>query len=267
METLRIYFKLIHMALKAMAQFRANFLIGVGGIIFYHTINLTAIGVILSRFHDLAGWTMWEIVFLYGIWTAGNSIYSLLFLHIGGLQYFVTEGWFDRFLLRPISPFLQLLGAEVDLNGAADLLSGILFISLAMTNLSLEFGLVQWLFLLVALISGALVSTGITWALSSAAFWTGRSMALVNTAMTLNWQMTQQYPLEMFGRGFRVVVTCFIPVAFLNYYPARWLLGKTTPDDPLYFLSFLSPFVAAALLGIAALVWKAGLRRYSSTGS
>ena len=34
------------------------------------------------RFHDLAGWTMWEIVFLYGIWMMGNSLYSLLFLHV-----------------------------------------------------------------------------------------------------------------------------------------------------------------------------------------
>ncbi len=79
--------------------------------------------------------------------------------------------------------------------------------------------------------------------------------------------MTRQYPLEMFRRGFRVLVTDLIPFAFLNYYPARWLLGKTIPGDPWYFLSFLSPLVTLALLGIAGVVWQKGIRRYSSTGS
>jgi ABC-2 type transport system permease protein len=262
-----MYFKLIGIALKSMTQFRANFLIGIGGIIFYHTFNLLTIGVILGRFHDLAGWTTWEIVFMYGLWTAGNCIYSLLFLHIQQLEHYIIDGTFDRFLLRPISPFLQLVGTEIDLNGAPDLLTGLGCLYLSMTHLRLHFGLGQWLFLLAALVAGALVSTGITWALSSAAFWTNRSKALVNIAMQFNWRMTQQYPLEMFGKGFRVLVTAFIPVAFLNYYPARWLLGKTGPGDPWYFLSFLSPVVALVLLGIAAFVWKQGLRHYNSTGS
>jgi len=267
METMRMYFKLLGMAVKSMTQFRANFLVGVFGVIFYHTINLLAIGVILNRFQNLAGWTVWEIVFLYGIWNAGNSIYSMLFLHIQDLEFYIVEGQFDRFLLRPLSPFLQLLGEEVDFNGAADLLSGGLFIGIAMSRLGLEFGPVQWVFLLMSLVAGALVSTGITWVLSSAAFWTTRSRALVSTAMQVNWQMTQQYPLEMFGRGFRVLVTCFIPTAFLNYYPARWLLGKTHPGDPWYFLSFMGPVAAAILLAIGAFVWKKGLRAYNSTGS
>jgi ABC-2 type transport system permease protein len=73
--------------------------------------------------------------------------------------------------------------------------------------------------------------------------------------------MTQSYPLEMFGRGFRVLV------AFINYYPARYLLGKIELGDPWYWLSIVSPLVAAVLLGAAAFVWNKGLRAYNSTGS
>lgn len=267
MEALRMYFKLIGIALKSMTQFRANFLIGMAGIIFSHGLTLLSISFILGRFHDLAGWTMWQIVFLFGVWMAGNSLYSLLFLHIQALDFYIIDGTFDRFMLRPLSPFLQVLGLEVDLNGGADLITGLACLFLAMTNLKLHFGLGQWLYLLAALVSGALISMGITWALSSAAFWTNRSHMLVNTVMQLNWQFTRQYPLEMFGRSLRLLVTVFVPVAFLNFYPARWLLGKTVPGDPEYFLSFLSPVIAAGLLGIAALVWTRGLRRYNSTGS
>lgn len=267
MDTLRLYIKFLGISLRSMAQFRVDFLVGIFGVIFQNGINLLAIGVILGRFHDLAGWTVWEIVFLYGIWMVGNSIYSLLFFHISWLDQYVIQGDFDRFLIRPLSPFLQLLGNEVSMNGVADVIFGLVATGLAIENLKLHFGLAQWLFLLVALISAAAIELGITLICSTAAFWTGRSSGLVATVNQVNWNMVQQYPLDMFGPGFRVFVTCFIPVAFLNYYPARWLLGKITPVDPWYFLSFLSPFVALALLSIASLIWQKGLRQYSSTGS
>ena len=125
METLRMYFKLVGMALKSMTQFRINFLVGLSGVIVLNGVNLLAIGVILGRFHDLAGWTVWEIVFLYGIWMVGNSLYSLLFLHLTALENYIVEGTFDRFLVRPLSPFLQLLGEEVNMNGIADALFGV----------------------------------------------------------------------------------------------------------------------------------------------
>ena len=267
LESIQIFFKLLGIALKSLTQFRADFLIGIFGIITLNRVNLLAIGVILERFHDLAGWTVWQIVFLYGLWMTGNSLYSLLFFHLVGLDEFIVEGTFDRFMIRPLSPLLQLLGEEINLNGVSDVIFGVAALALAMTNLKLQFTVWQWLYLLLALIFSALIELGITLALSSVAFWTGRSGSLVYTVNQVNWNMTQQYPLEMFGRGFRVLVTCFIPVAFLNYYPARWLLGKTAPGDPLYFLSFLAPFVALVLLGIAAFVWKEGLRHYNSTGS
>lgn len=58
METLRVCFKLMRIALKSMMQFRADFLVGVLGVMAENVVNLLAIGVILGRFYDLAGWTV-----------------------------------------------------------------------------------------------------------------------------------------------------------------------------------------------------------------
>lgn len=262
-----MFFKLLHIALKSLFQFRADFLTGIAGIIVMNAVNLLAIGVILARFTDLASWTIWEVVFLYGFWMTGNSLYSLLFFHLMDMDEYIIEGYFDRFLLRPLSPFLQMLTVDVNLMGVADVVFGVACLGLAMTNLHLQLSLAQWLFMAVMMVSGALIELGITLAFSSVAFWTGRSNALVYAAYQVNWNMTQQYPLDMFGRGFRVLVTAVLPVAFINYYPARWLLGKIHPGDPGYILSFLSPLAALAVLAIASAVWSFGLRQYNSTGS
>jgi ABC-2 type transport system permease protein len=55
-------------------------------------------------------------------------------------------------------------------------------------------------------------------------------------------------------------------VAFVNYFPSLFLLGKPTAPWPAA-MQFLSPLVAAATAGVAAIVWHAGIRHYSSTGS
>jgi ABC-2 type transport system permease protein len=64
-----------------------------------------------------------------------------------------------------------------------------------------------------------------------------------------------------------VFVTCLLPVAFINFYPARLLMGKITPGESWYWLSYMSPLVALTLLSLAAALWKRALRQYSSIGS
>jgi ABC-2 type transport system permease protein len=60
----------------------------------------------------------------------------------------------------------------------------------------------------------------ITLALAYIAFWTERSASSINTAMQANF-VIQRYPVEVYGSWFRIFMTCILPVAFINYYPAR----------------------------------------------
>lgn len=266
METLRMYFKLIGISLRSRMQFRADFLVGLTSVIVLNAFSLATIGVVLSRFPSLAGWTIWEIVFLYSLWVLGHCMFSLLFWHLDELEFYIVEGTFDMFLIRPISAFLQFIGREINYVGIGDLIVGGVGMAVALANLHIQWQWWQVFYTLLMILSGALIEFSITLALASIAFWAGRSAASINTVMQVNF-VIQRYPVDMYGRWFQVFVTCMLPVAFINYYPAKFLLGKISTGDPLYFLSFLAPVVGLALLGIAALVWKSGLRRYNSTGS
>jgi ABC-2 type transport system permease protein len=266
METLRMYTKLIGISFRSRMQFRADFIVGLVSVIVLNAFSLATLAVVLSRFQNLAGWTIWEIVFLYSLWMLGHSLFSLLFWHLEDLEYFIIEGTFDAFLIRPLSPFLQLLGSEINYMGVADLLVGASGMILASNHLSLQWGLGQSLFLVVMVLSGTLIEFSITLAMACIAFWTGRSASSINTVMQVSF-VIQRYPLDMYGRWFQVFATCLLPVAFINFYPARFLLGRIAPEDPGYWLSFLSPLVGLLLCSIAASVWKRGIRQYSSTGS
>jgi len=58
-----------------------------------------------------------------------------------------------------------------------------------------------------------------------------------------------------------------IPMAFVAYYPALFILGRPDPIGLPPFTPFLTPAVAAATAVIAAVAWRTGIRHYRGTGS
>jgi ABC-2 type transport system permease protein len=266
MEALRLYFKLIGISFRSRMQFRTDFLVGLLSVFVLNVFSLATIGVVLSQFQSLAGWTIWEIVFLYSLWVLGHSLFSLLFWHMEDLEFYLVQGTFDMFLVRPISPFLQFLGREINYVGFADMLVGVVGMSIAINELNMQWSLSKGLYLMVIVLSGTLIEFAITLTLACIAFWTGRSASSINTVMQVSF-VIQRYPVDMYENWFRVFVTAVVPVAFMNYYPARLLLGKLESGDPWAWLSYASPVVALILVSIAAAIWRKALRQYSSTGS
>ena len=58
-----------------------------------------------------------------------------------------------------------------------------------------------------------------------------------------------------------------LPLALFTYYPGQRLLGRNESGALLPILSTAAAPAGLVLLGIAGLVWRAGLRHYQSTGS
>lgn len=266
LESFRLYLRLIRIAMQSRMQYRADFITGVAGVVLLNVSVLSMIGIMVSRFNNLAGWTMWEMVFLYCMWMMGHSIYSMFFMHVRTLEDYLVQGTFDQFLMRPASAFVLFLGREIQYIGLGDLTFGLAGLALAYQNLALSWGGVEWLFFIVAIFSGAIVETCLSLMIASIAFWSGRSRRANGLAMQVN-NLVQYYPVKIFGSIFQVIVTGILPFAFMNYYPSMFLLNKTDPSDPWSFLSLMGPVVALVLILLASFIWKYALEHYSSSGS
>jgi ABC-2 type transport system permease protein len=266
MNEFQLYFRLIQISLLSRMQYRANFIVSLLGLIVWNVVNLGLIGILITQFTSLKNWTLWQLVFLYSLWILGYSLYGLFFSHAGQMEDYLIEGTFDQFLLRPASPLIQVLGREFQYIELADALIGLTGLSLAYTRLRLDWDGWYWGFFVVAVVSGALIVLGLNLLIACTAFWTGRSRG---AAMVVNQfhGLVQWYPIEIFGRAFRVIVTGLLPVAFLNYYPALFLLGKLDETTAGWWLAYMSPVVALVLLGIVARVWRLALIQYTSSGS
>ncbi|HJR80007.1 MAG TPA: ABC-2 family transporter protein [Anaerolineales bacterium] len=266
MNGFQLYFRLIQISLLGHMQYRANFIAGILGVIVWNAINLGLIGILVTQFTSLKNWTLWELVFLYCLWLLGHSLYSVFFSHTRQLEEYLIEGTFDQFLLRPASPLIQLLGRELQYIEIADMLISVTGIGLAYAQLGLDWDGWKWSFFIIAVISGAIIIWALDLLIACSAFWTGRSRGTFIVVSPF-YGLVHQYPVDIFGNTFRIIVTTVIPVAFMNYYPALLLLNKLDYTRPGWWLSYMSPVVALILIGIVSSAWRLGLRQYTSSGS
>jgi ABC-2 type transport system permease protein len=160
---------------------------------------------------------------------------------------------------------MQFLGREIHYMGVGDVIFATTALNLAYSHLGLHWSSGQWLFFAMAVVAGLVIETCIAWMIGSLSFWMGRSRAIYSISMRFN-MLTQNYPLDIFGQWFRVFMTGFLPVAFMNYYPLTVLLDKSNAVGAAW-LGFLSPLVAIVLLVLGAIVWQRGLAGYTSSGN
>jgi ABC-2 type transport system permease protein len=246
-------------------QYRSDFFFGIAGVIVLNLVNLSLIWILVARFQALAGWEFWEIVMLYGTFLLSHSVYAVFFWHLSNLEDDILHGRFDQYLVRPCSPLMQFLGREVNYMGVADVVFAVSILVLAYHNLGLNWTAAQWGFFAVAIFSGTVIETCIVWILGALAFWTGRSRALFYVYIRFQI-LNQQYPIDIFGMWFRIFITGFLPLAFMNYYPLTILLDKPNALG-IYGMGFLSPIVALLLLALGTLIWRRGLAGYTSSGN
>jgi ABC-2 type transport system permease protein len=72
--------------------------------------------------------------------------------------------------------------------------------------------------------------------------------------------------MHIYTKWVRRIFT-IVPVIFLNYYPALYLLDKPDPLNMPTFAPLLAPVVRIGLLAAALRFWQLGLRHYASTGT
>jgi ABC-2 type transport system permease protein len=97
-------------------------------------------------------------------------------------------------------------------------------------------------------------------------FWVVDSSQFAN-AFTYGGNTMTQYPMTIFPREVLKALTFVFPVAFVNWYPCLYLLGRPDPFGLPSWFAFLSPVVALLTLVVAGLAWRTGVRHYTSTGS
>ena len=252
--------------LLTLLEYRANFFMWAGFTIVYHGSAIVALWVTLTQFPSMNGWDFRETAFMYGLWMLGNAVHSTFFFTIGSIPEFIREGRFDRFLVRPLDPLFQAMTTP-QMVSPDELILAIIFFCIVTVTSGVRVDLIFVLFVPLVAIGGALIEFGINLAIATAAFWFIRIDSLRWVVMSLE-QDFSRYPISIYQRGVQVMLAFVLPFAFMNYFPATYLLHKA--EDGFHLnpaVGLLTPVVGVVWLAAAYAFWRVGINRYQGTGS
>jgi ABC-2 type transport system permease protein len=264
-STLAVMRSLWAASVRGALQYRANFLILVAMGLIYQGTGFAFIWVVLARFEALGGWALGEIAFLYGLRLLMHALSFLLSGNIRQLDHQIRRGEFDRYLIRPLSPLRQVLSQGVQVNAFGDLLGGIALFLAATTLTTLDWTPATLLYLVFAILGGALIELALDLMIATLALRVLNTESLFFVLDTF-FSEFGNYPLKIFGGTVQFLLTFGLPLAFMAYFPATVLLGRTGELSVPAVFAYGAPCAGVAWMVLAVCLFRSELRAYQSSG-
>ncbi|GHO99491.1 multidrug ABC transporter permease [Reticulibacter mediterranei] len=260
MKFVRMAGMLFALSVKRELAFRTNLVFQLIVTLLTTFAELAALRLVYTQTATLAGWSFGHILLLFGTF---QILRGLLATFVDpNFQWFsnqVRSGKLDALLLLPVPSILMVntgtyapieliqIGVGIGVIGAA-------FLTLHISPFF--WGVIGWLFLLAV---GFIISWAARVLLASVVFWAA-SVELDVFYRTI-WEFGR-YPISIYRQPVRFLLTYIFPVAFLATYPASAFIEGI---NPLHML--VGGLLSAGFLVLVQLVWRSGLRRYTSATS
>ncbi|GAB3828610.1 ABC transporter permease [Kribbella italica] len=248
---------LFSLSVRRAVAFRADLLFELLVTIVGAGASVAALLVVYTRTETLGGWGPGEAIALLGTFQVVSGLRSTFVEP--NLQFFgeqVKSGRLDAILVQPAP---SILLASLGSCAPTALIQVGLGVGIAVTGVvkadlvASPGGVVAWLVVVAA-------ATVTMWAtrvmVASVVFWAfGLSLDVLYDAL---WQFGR-YPVQVYQSGLQVVFTYVVPVSLIATVPVEALRGEALVVVPL--------IVAVGTSTAAWVVWRRGLRRYTSATS
>lgn len=253
----------IHFRLGALheLQYRAHFAIQLLQSSLGLASALGGLAVVFGHTRALAGWEPFELVALLGIYFLMNGlIHTFVQPSMERFLDDIRRGTLDFVLTKPQDAQLLVSIRRVSIWNGLDIVLGAAVLGLAVWRLGRPVTPLQAGAFAVVLGAGAVIVYSFWMMLATFAFW----LVKIENILFV-FQSTYQagrWPVGIYPRGLRLVLTFLVPVAFAVTVPAEAAVGRLDAGT-----MQLAVLLAAATLGAARLFWRFGVRHYSGASA
>ncbi|MDG4658545.1 ABC-2 family transporter protein [Ectobacillus antri] len=257
----RLFFQYAGQYMKTKLQYRGDLIVGLLSDLLMQAVNLVFILVVFGHTQTLQGWGREEVIFMYGFFLVPFAIFSTFFNIWDFNDRYIIKGEMDRILTRPIHSLFQVILERMDLESLSGAITGIIIMIYAGSGLNLSFYWYDIFLFIIMVMGGALVYGGIFVSLASIGFWSDSKSSIM--PLMYNIGNYGRYPINIYNRVIRFLLTWVLPFAFVGVYPASYFLGKSE----WYMYSFLTPVMGLVFFTLAVLIWNQGVKRYRGAGN
>ena len=263
MRYLKLYATYAKLSLMSKLVYKVNAIIGVIAFLFMEATSLLTLYFLVSSVPSIDGYTIYHIGLLFGLTNMAVGIDHLLTDKLWNVAYFeVKLGRLDHMFLRPLPVLFQVIASEVQLEALGELIVATALIILCGSQLTIVGGVWSILFMILGIICAAIIISSFKIMVASLAFKFKRSGPLLQ--FIYNFSGFTKYPLTIYPKFIRIVLTFIIPLGLCLFYPFENLF-KPIENAGLVALGMVG--FTSAFAAICLFVWSKLVRMYESTGT
>jgi len=265
LHVLGLYGRLVAARIRSQLQYRLSFAIQVVATFFISFLDFVAILILFENVPALGEWSVAEVALLYGVSTIAFSFADLAVGHLDEFPQLIRDGTFDLLLIRPRGTLFQVVASDFQLRRLGKTIQGLVVLGYALSAVGVDWSPGRIGMLVLMIVAGTVIFVSVWVIAITVVFWTVEGGEFAN-AFTYGGQFLAQYPIDIYGRWLRRFLAFVVPMAFVAYFPALYVLDKPDPLGLPGFLRFSSPVVAILTAGVAGLAWRFAVRHYRSAG-
>lgn len=259
-KSIKIYLTFLRKIIKSKFMYFNDFILSFVMSVISNLYTLIFIEIIFNNITVLGGWSLYEVLIMYGINSICRGIFCTLFGELDLLSdVYILDGKLDNLLLRPKSPIYLIITSNIYEENISDVFLGIIYLICSFRNIEGLLCVKNILILFISILVGTIMYFAFFLLVSSSGFW-------FNTRFSLMWSFMDvteysNYPLNIFPKLIRNILTWIVPFGLISFYPSIIIFDKM---QELQWVGYLIPFMTIFFLVLALGIWRKGLEQYES---
>lgn len=260
---MRLYLKYLSIHLKSIMEYKTSFILTSIGQGITTFTSFLAMYFLFHRFGNIKGYTFNEVLLCFSTISIAFALAECFGRGFDSFYSIISNGQFDRIMVRPKSTVLQVIGTKIELTRIGRFIQALIIFVYAVVTCNVEWTLYKVMALALMVLGGMALFFGMFMISAALCFFTTEGLEIMNI-FTDGGRELGQYPMDIYKKAVLKFFTFVVPLAFVNYYPFLYIINKVSQDKIVYALS---PFIAISFLIPSYMVWRIGVRHYKSTGS
>ncbi|AGK95705.1 ABC transporter permease [Clostridium pasteurianum] len=260
---MKLYLKYFSIQLRSVMQYKTSFFltsIGQGLTTFFAFLSMYFLFI---RFGSIRGYTFNQVLLCFSTIFMSFALAECFGRGFDAFSGMISNGEFDRIMVRPQNEILQVIGSRIELTRIGRLIQAFIVFIYSINACQVVWSIDKIFTLTLMIIGGVCLFFGLFMIYAAICFFTIESLEFMNI-FTDGGRELAQYPLDIYKDWVLKFFTFVVPLAYINYYPFLFIIGKNKGYDIFYMFS---PIIAILFLVPSYILWRFGVRHYKSTGS
>ena len=225
-------------------------------------ITIVFFDIIFSASESIAGWTFYQVLFLYALAKTITSFHSALTKN--GIQAmahnYVRLGELDFYLTKPVDSMFLVSVSKPKIYSFVSMFLTIGLGTYALIHSGTNFGFAGMAWFVILTLTTTVLYYYVQVLTIIPTFWLLQAWSLADAINKL--QQFMRYPNGIFSKAIRYGLTFIFPIMVVAYYPVKVLFNGPSASDIIIVFG-----VTAAFILITRYLWRLGERSYSSASS